>query len=133
MLIEALTPLKVHLHDRELLLDLGHPQELADDDARRLLAKVPDKVRMVERVRVAIHPAVRPGGTALRPIYFEDVYGRILGPAAPEFLAQDGAAFWIVATVNGELRWIRSDRLRSQVAFETQGSVRVSDPIPRSL
>lgn len=47
MLIEALTPLKVRVDNRELLLDPGQPQDLSDEDARRLLAKVPGKVRVV--------------------------------------------------------------------------------------
>lgn len=63
-------------------------------------------------------------GANARPIYWESADGDILGPATPEFLAMvgsgPGATFWIVTTHEGLPRWIRSDRLRSKRAFETQ-------------
>src|SRR5688572_20838301 len=56
-------------------------------------------------------------------------WGIVIGPATPEWLARVGdgeqAAFWIVATFQGLDRWIRSDRLRSKHAFDTQRSVQV--------
>jgi hypothetical protein len=128
MLIEALTPLKVRMHGRELFMDPGQPQDLPDADARRLLAKVPDKVRIVEPAPVVIN-VVTPADGVAKPIYFEDVYGRILGPATPEFLARDGDDFWIVTTMDGCTWWIRSEQLRSRIAFETQVPVRIVEPI----
>lgn len=47
MVIEVLRPLRVHLRDRTVDLQPGHPAELADDDAVRLLGKKPDAIRWV--------------------------------------------------------------------------------------
>lgn len=48
MLIEALRPLLVRLPETDLKLVPGVPVELPEEQASRLLAKVPDKVRRVE-------------------------------------------------------------------------------------
>lgn len=47
MLIESLNPLRVHLRRTVVELVPGQPIELADDEGKRLLAKVPDIVRQV--------------------------------------------------------------------------------------
>lgn len=47
MVIEVLKPLRVHLRDRTVDLRPGQPTELNDEEAARLLAKKPDKVRPV--------------------------------------------------------------------------------------
>ncbi len=130
MRIEALTPLKVHMNGRDLLLDPGQPQDLPDEEARRLLAKVPNKVRVVPSDEpVVIEPAVRPDGSPLAPIYWEDNIGQILGPAVPEFVARAGGDFWIVTTFEGNARWIRSDRLRSKQAFDAQTPLQIVELI----
>ena len=57
---------------------------------------------------------IEPAATYARPVYWEAANGRILGPAVPEFFAQVGSEFWIVAIFAAQPRWIRSDRLRSK-------------------
>lgn len=129
MLIEALKPLKVRVNDHEILLDPGQPCELPDDAARRLLAKVPDKVRRVEPMSAVIELAVRPDGTPFSGVYWEDGLGRIVGPATPEFVIWADGAAWIVTTCEGHGRWVRADRLRSRAAFEVQQPLQVVEPI----
>jgi|SRR5215831_1078305 len=124
MLIEALTPLKVRVNGRELLLDPGRPQDLSDDEARRLLAKVPDQVRVVSEP-VVIEPARRLDDTAVQPIYWEDCTGRIIGPAVPEFVAEAAGGIWIVTTAG----WVSAKQLRSRQAFEGQPLMHVIEPI----
>jgi hypothetical protein len=48
MLIEAMKPLLVHLRSGSVQLTPGHPVDLAEDDALRLLAKAKGKVRLIE-------------------------------------------------------------------------------------
>src|SRR5262249_32291469 len=102
MLIEALMPLKVRVNGRVLFLDPGQPQDLSDDEARRLLAKIPDQVRVVSEPMV-IEPAVRPDGSPVRPIFWEDAAGRIVGPAVLDFVAHDAHSFWVVGTYEGTI------------------------------
>jgi hypothetical protein len=45
-LIEALKPLRVHLPEGALCMKPGEPADLEERYARKLLAKVPDKVRL---------------------------------------------------------------------------------------
>ena len=47
MVVEVLKPLRVHLRDRTVELQPGHPTELNDEEAVRLLEKKPDAVRLV--------------------------------------------------------------------------------------
>lgn len=110
-------------------LDPGQPVDLPVERALKLIAKAPGRVRIVED-QVVIEPA-HPNA---RPIYFEDIAGRILGPATPEFLAQTGHGlkstdYWVVTTFEGQIRWIRSDRLRSKQAFDTQKPVHIIELI----
>jgi len=71
---------------------------------------------MDEQSRVVIEPAA----PNARPVFWKSATGEILGLARPEFLAQVGPHFWVIVTWDGLPRWIRSDRLRSKQAFETQ-------------
>jgi hypothetical protein len=70
------------------------------------------------------HTVIEPASQNARPIYWESGDGRILGPAIPEFLARDGRTFWIVTTLEGQIRWINADQLRSKKAFEQQKPLR---------
>ena len=67
---------------------------------------------------------IEPAATNARSIYWEAADGRILGPAVPEFLPKVGEQFWVVTSYEGQLRWIRSDRLRTRQAFEMQQRAR---------
>ncbi len=121
MLIEALRPLCIRRSTGDLHLKPGFPVELPDDDAVRLLAKKPDAVLQVS-VPVPGGVTIEPAAPNARSVFWETGDGRILGPAKPEFLARDGDAFWISTTFEGQIWWINVDRLRSQKAFEVQGS-----------
>lgn len=95
--------------------------DLPDDDAQALLEKKPDAVRQVELDEpVVVEPACRPDGQPLSAIFWETGSGEIIGPAVPEYFAQDGETFWIVTTFEGQIRWINADRLRSKKQFEQQ-------------
>jgi hypothetical protein len=81
---------------------------------------------------IGIEPAVKPDGRPLSAIYWETGDGRIVGPATPEFFLRDGEEYWISVTFEGQIRFIRDDRLRSRKAFEEQVEVREVELI-RSL
>lgn len=115
MLIEALYPLTVRLPNGDLQMEPGQPVDLPEAYATRLLEKLPQKVR-----RLDARPLIEPAAPNARPVFWETADRLILGPAVPEFLAQVGAQFWVVVQYDGAPRWIRSDRLRSRRAFETQ-------------
>jgi hypothetical protein len=66
LLIEALTPLRLVLPERELSLIPGHPVDLPDKQARRLLDMAGEKVRQVVP-DVVIEPAY----PTAHPIYWE--------------------------------------------------------------
>ena len=120
-MIEALKPLTIRLRSGELHLKPGVLVELADEQARRLLAKAPNRVRAVASPGPVTVEVASPNPKA---IYWETAEGRILGPAVPEYLARHGDTFWIVTTFDGQARWINADRLRSRKAFEDQPSIR---------
>jgi len=110
-------------------LEPGVPVELADHLAQRLLKKAINKVRVVHH-DVRIEPA----SPKAHFVYWESGDCRILGPARPEFLAQIGAGlnstdFWVIIEFEGQPRWVRSDRLRSKQAFDTQRPVQVIELI----
>lgn len=77
-----------------------------------------------ETVKESALPTVelttKPDGSPLSGIYWEASNGLILGPAAPEFIAQDGSSFWISVTFEEAIWWINADRLRSKKAFAMQ-------------
>jgi hypothetical protein len=67
-----------------------------------------------------------------RSVYWETGDGKILGPAVPECLARlrgKKDSFWVIVTYQGLPRWIRSDRLQSKQAFDTQRPVQRIEPI----
>lgn len=126
MRLEALHPLHIRRAAGDLHLQPGILVELPDDEAKKLLQKVPGKVRVAEAV---IEPALKLDGRSLSAFYWETSDGRILGPAIPEFLARDGSTFWIVTTFDHHIRWIHADLLRSQRAFERQRKVHETEPV----
>jgi hypothetical protein len=72
---------------------------------------------------------IEPAHPFAKLTYFEAAFGQILGPVIPEFLAKAGGYFWIIVTYECQTRWIRSDRLRSEQAFNTQRPVQIVEPI----
>lgn len=132
MLIEALKPLRLRLPDGNLELGPGTSIELVDHFAQRLLRKAGGKVRIVP-AEITIEPA----SVSARAVFWEAADGRILGPARQDFLAQVGSGmkntdFWVIGEFEGQPRWIRSDRLRSKRAFDTQRPVQMIDFIGRA-
>lgn len=126
MIIEALYPLHIRRASGDLHLRPGYPEILPDEEAVKLLAKVPDKIRASP---ATIEPAVNPDGHPLAAIYWEAGDGSILGPAIPEFPMRDGEDFWIGTTFEEQVRWINAEQLRSQKAFEKQVPVHEAEPI----
>jgi hypothetical protein len=118
--IEALCPLHIRRATGDLHLLPGFPIDLPDEEAQRVLAKARGKVRVVPQGAALMEPAVKPDGSPLSAIYWEHSTGEILGPAIPEFFAQDGDRFWIFTTFEGSIWFINADRLRSQKAFLEQ-------------
>src|SRR5690242_8672079 len=134
MKLEALRPLHVRRASGDLHLRPGYPVELPDEEAARLLQKVPDKVRMAPHgTTVTIEPALTANGGPLSVIYWETGDGRILGPAVPEFLAREKESFWIVTSFDGRSWWINADRLRSRRAFEGQVTSEIVEPVKEPL
>jgi len=93
-----------------------HPEHRLPDFSGGALARL-----QRNREDVTIEPA----STNACPVYWERADGRIYGPALPEFLALVGLGLkstdlWVVAIWDGCSIWIRSDRLRSRQAFESQ-------------
>lgn len=124
MKLEALHPLHIRRAAGDLHVQPGGYVELPDEEATRLLRKVPGKVRVAATTGTTIEPAVRPDGSPLSALYWETGDGRIFGPAKPEFLARDGNAFCISTTFEGRIWWINADRLRSSQQFEQQKPLR---------
>lgn len=136
MWIESTKPIRVQSKQGEVRLRPGYPVELSDEQGQKLLDQAGDKVRIVKAPRrdVIVELAVRPDGTPLSPIYWEDAKGCILGPAVPKLMIQTNGEFWLAVVYDGQNRWIRSDRLRNRRAFDTQTTVvETSELIPRSL
>jgi hypothetical protein len=117
LLIEALTPLRLVLPERELSLIPGHPVDLPDKQARRLLDMAGEKVRQVVP-DVVIEPAY----PTAHPIYWEAMDRTWHGPVKPEYLGRTGSRheerFWVIVSYRGTIRWIRSDMFRSRDAAE---------------
>ncbi|QPD04920.1 MAG: hypothetical protein Nkreftii_002694 [Candidatus Nitrospira kreftii] len=108
MLVEALKPLLIHLPTGDVHLEPGVPVELPDEHGRRLLAKVPDKVRIVTTQSVVVEPAIRPDGSPLTPVYWERGDGSISGPASVEFFYRLGDTDGLIVEHRGELVWINA-------------------------
>lgn len=121
MLIEASSPLTVRLPSGEIHLTPGQPVELPDEQAKRLLEKVPGKVRAVSSPEPI---TIEPASPNAKPVYWERADGRIYGPARVTDLAKVGTGateqFWVIVEYQGQPSWLRSDRLRSKRAFEQQ-------------
>jgi hypothetical protein len=125
MWIEALVPIQVKVGGQLVLLTAGQRIDLPKEKAERLLAQATSRVRPASPWPESDQSGsivIDPPNEKARPIYFENVFGRIVGPIIPEFLAKVGNDFWIVSTFHGDAIWINSDRLRSKAAFENQAS-----------
>jgi hypothetical protein len=121
MLIEATEKaLRVKRPAGDILLTPGRPVEFTEADGLKLLVKARGKVRLVGPSETVIEPA-HPNA---RPVYCERNDGVIYGPATVTDLARTGSGakerFWVIVEFDGQLAWIRSDRLRSQRDFDRQ-------------
>ena len=121
MLIEATRhPIRFQLLDgQHVRLIPGQPVELTEKQARTLLEKAPDRVKVVEPSSTSQPDSIifEPASYK-RPVYWETTTGEILGPAAISSMAkvteEDGReTYWLCVEFGGSWRWIREDRLRS--------------------
>lgn len=132
MLIEATQhPIRYTLLDgRQVRLAPGHPVHLPDPQARMLLTKAADRVRVIDPLsrealdclheEVQVHVA-----TCSRPVYWESGPGKILGPGSVSHVLKakelDGRdSFWLCVEWNGGWRWVHEQTLRSKKAYAAQ-------------
>ena len=119
MLIEALTPIRIRLPSGRVVLTPGHPMHFSEEDGRKLLAKVPDEVRVVPDAAVTIEPTVKPDGSPLSLVYWQR-HDQIVGPGVPEFVLKDGNTFWIAVAFQQQPVFVNAEQLRSRRQFEIQ-------------
>jgi len=114
----------------EVRLEPGKPVDLPTDRAARLLKKAEGRVRQVEIDDPVVIESAHPQA---KPVYFERADGVIYGPAKVTDLSKTGTGaserYWVIVKLQGRVSWVRSDRLRSKQAFETQPKVRTVEPI----
>ncbi|MEK6801911.1 MAG: hypothetical protein AABZ34_04495 [Nitrospirota bacterium] len=118
-MLEAITSFRLRLHGQVRAIERGQAIELDRPDAERLLAKAPDRVRVVEP-QPARDITVEPAGPSVRPVYWESGNGRIIGPGQVVQVAKDGTEFWLCIEFGGAVYWIRDFLLRSRQAFDQQ-------------
>lgn len=128
MLIEAIRrPLRYRWPGGEIRLVPGQPMDLPEDQARRVLLKAGDKVRVVEREDLVIEPALRPDGRPIRPVYWRGMDGRVHGPCSVSDMAMEGPPgrerFWLCVEEHGLSVWIRDVLLISQQTAEAARAV----------
>jgi hypothetical protein len=128
LLIEALKPLRVKLPTGPVELRGGQAFEFGEEHALRLLAKVPETVRVVQpdqftavdETPFCIDPC--PG----RPCYWEGSDGIIQrGSGVLLGMMSTGSAtrFWVGTDAeDGVFRWVREDRLRTTRQYESQAT-----------
>ena len=132
MLLEALDrPFKFLFSDgTQVRLAPGHPVEMSEDRARRLLDRAKGKVRAVPLPPEA--PAiVEPADEAVqaRPVYWQSMKdGRIHGPATVTDFAKAGDECWLWIEYRAGGRWVRDFLLRSQAQFDAQQTGRATCP-----
>ncbi len=134
MKIEALHPLHIRRASGDLHLRPGCPVELPDEEAEKLLKKVPGKVRIVTEGGTTSEPAVTADGFPLKPVYWERGDGSIVGPGQPEFFARIGCGnreedFWLVVLFDGETAWIRSDRMCTKLRYDQQVLPKITETV----
>ena len=125
MLIEAIQrPIQYRLLDgSNIRLAPGYPVDLPEEQARTLLTKAPDRVRLAtaqqtEREEFLVEPSV-----CKSPVYWESMDGPIRGPATVTHMATETTArglkrFWLCITYGDSWSWIHEDLLRSRAAFD---------------
>lgn len=135
MTYEVLAALAVIVNGTRQVYRPGDRLVLTADQATKVLAKWPDRLRPVDTEPVIVEPALKADGSPLTPVYWESATGQILGPAVPEFFGAVGVGeattFWIVTTYQGETRWIRSDLLRTKQAYDEQQPMTVIELVDK--
>ena len=126
MLIEATQhPIRYRLlNGTQVRLAPGFPIDLPEEQAKALLTKAPDRVRM------AATQSPGDGGflaqpAESRPVYWESENGRILGPGtvthmAKEMTSRGEARFWLCISYGNSWRWIHESLLRTRASYEAQ-------------
>jgi hypothetical protein len=118
VLIETLCPLIVGFPERDLRHEYRTPVELPEEQGSRLLAKVPDKVRVIDSVIVSAAPEAQ-------CVYWQKADTSIWGLATPLFFERSDQDYVLVVEYRGELISVNAKMLRSKAAFETQVEPRV--------
>lgn len=98
MLIEASKPLRVRLRSGDVRLRPGQPKQFSEDDGRRLLERVPDKVR-----RVTPEPPLQIGWL----VAYRDRQGQLRGgcyerEAGTVAACQWSGSTWMVILTDGQ-------------------------------
>ena len=120
MLLEAVRAFRLRLHGQVQTIEQGQALDLDQKNAEKLLSRAPGLVRVVEPCDVTIEPAEN-----VRPVYWESD-GKILGPAHVSHVAKVGdSEFWLCLEFQNSWRWVNSDLLRTQDAFDRQGGQRI--------
>jgi len=110
MWIEALTPLRIKLPDRDLCLTAGQLRDLSDDLATRLVQHASGKVRVVDP---SVVENLQPGAWVS---WESPLFGRCTGQIA---LAPENS--WLVVrchSVTGDLSLVKVDGIRPEVKGE---------------
>lgn len=149
--VEVIKPVKVRFRAEGLAYDLrpGQRAELPRGPAQRLLASVPDRVRLVEPIRPNLNQSataptvtVEPAGPPHPPIHWESASGVIHRGRVTDFgrmIEADGLArFWgSIIGDDGSQQWVHESRWRSRRQYEAQRvacapTPRTSIPLPRA-
>lgn len=126
MLVEAIQhPILYRLLDgSQVRLAPGSPVDLPEEQARTLLTKAPDRVR-VAGTHNDVETFLIDSADCRRPVYWESSNGRVLGPAdvthmAKEMTTGGEVRFWLCITYGNSWRWIHESLLRSRLSYEAQ-------------
>ncbi len=126
MLIEAIRhPIRYRLLDgSQIRLAPGCPVNLPENQARTLLTKAPDRVRVAVAEKAPVEEFLVESAACKAAVYWESDL-RILGPARVTHMATETTRsgqrrHWLCITYENSWRWIHEDLLRSRAAYETQ-------------
>jgi len=127
MLIEATHhPIRYTMLDgRQVRLEPGQPVDLPETQARMLLTKAADRVRVIESPPSLYEEVQVDATTCKRPVYWDSPGQGILGPATVAYLAKETSLtgrvhFWLCINYGNSWRWIHEQTLRSRMAYDGQ-------------
>jgi hypothetical protein len=126
MLVEAIErPLQYRFTDgRQVRLAPGHPVDIPEPQAKALLAKAPNRVRIADVTARQAEAFVMESAPCPNPVYWES-NGQILGPGTVTHFGKETVAlgverFWLCVTYRGACRWVHESLLRTRAAYEAE-------------